>query len=138
MARKIDNKSTRQMAFAKLDEVGDIGRQDSIKLIEDTFSVKYAYARALYQQYRTQAKAKGQLTAVYVVRDHKNNAAVDPYLVTRHVAEVKKGQHDSIAKAVKNYLRDLTTLMGKASELMPGAINRVSVNASTDNRVDLP
>ena len=118
MARKADKNTTRQKAFALLDEHPDASRADMLEKIMVDFDVGLPYAKTLYQHWRKKSKEAGTLTKVFVIRDHKDGQTVDPYVFTKHIAKpIPNGMATTEAKAVKQYIRELQKRTEKAQKL---------------------
>ena len=118
MARKADKNTTRQKAFALLNEHPDASRAEMLEKIMVDFDVGLPYAKTLYQHWRKQSKEAGVLTKVFVIRDHKDGHTVDPYVFTKHVAQpIPNGLATTEAKAVKQYIQELQKRSEKAKKL---------------------
>jgi len=119
MARKTNSNSTRQMAFKRLNELTDVGRKDAAEILMKEFSIGNSYAMTIYQQHRNEQKKSGAYTAVFVVRDIKDNKATTPFISTTHV--LKPGKTDSVtpAEAVNVYVvnQNAKILQAKDMEL---------------------
>lgn len=87
MARKTNATSVRQLAFARLNEkdMTSIGRKDAAEILMKEFDIQRPYAMTIYQQHRNEQKKSGAYTAVFVVRDIKDNKATTPFVSTSHV-----------------------------------------------------
>lgn len=106
MARKKDSNSTRQRAFTRLDELMKIPRSAAVDKLIAEFSIARPYAMTLYQSHRTAEKQAGHYTKVFLIRDMRDGAGVDPYMSSRYVLVAKRNDSKTWKGAVSKYESD--------------------------------
>lgn len=119
MARTPNENSPRQKAFKYLDGqlTNSKSREEVVKEMCAKLGITESYGATLYQSHRKIAKAAGNLTEVFVVRDHKDGKAVDPYMSSHFVATVGSTDATTPAKAKKAYSDSLRTKIASAKTL---------------------
>ena len=121
MARKTNATSVRQMAFARLgdNDLMSIGRKEAAETLVKEFDIKMPYAMTIYQQHRNEQKKSGAYTAVFTVRDMKDNKATTPFISTSHVLNPGKNDAVTPGEAVDVYVvnQNAKILQAKGMEL---------------------
>lgn len=114
MARSTNDSSTRQKAFAALDNMDStVSRKDATASLMKDFGIGKAYAMTIYQQHRNNQKASGNLVPIYRVRDNGKSIAI----TTSHVAKASKNDATTPVDAVKQYVANLEAKIASANKL---------------------
>ena len=114
MARKPNKNSTRQQAFAVLDEMIDKPRSEAVTTIMEKFSIGRSYAMTIYQHHRNNLKETGAFKKAYRVRETDNG----PVVVERFVRNYGAGDASNVSAAVKMYIDDLNMRADAAKKLV--------------------
>jgi len=111
MARKANESSIRQQAFARLDQLTDKGRKEAAEILMSEFNIGQSYAMTIYQQHRNEAKKSGAFVAVYSVRDTKEGELT---IVTSHVRNANASDATTPEAAVESYVTALNAKVAAA------------------------
>lgn len=131
MARKINATSVRQLAFARLDTMTSTGRKEAAESLMKEFDIKMPYAMTIYQQHRNELKKSGAYTAVFTVRDIKDNKATTPFISTTHV--LKPGKSDAVTpeEAVSVYVVNQNAKILQAKDMELPVLAKPEATAET-------
>ena len=117
MARKTNENSTRQLAFKRLSKMMTANRSEAVETLMKEFNIKKPYANTIYQQHRNEQKKSGNYTAVYVVRDMKENKSTDPYISTSYVLKPGKNDATSVEQAIDQYVENQQSKINQAQAI---------------------
>lgn len=114
MARQINEESTRQLVFVRLDEMVSLQRKEALDTIVAEFDMKVTYARTLYQQHRKTLITSGVLVETFTIREKDGR----PVIVSHHKAKGQlDGEYTTPKKALSVYKRGLEARLRAVEKL---------------------